>query len=90
MIAGLLAALAALLGGFLIQRSKTKSAEALLENQESLQQVATIQAKKEKNNASLKLEEERREDVKKRSEEQSNDTPTDAELLEYLNKKPSE
>lgn len=86
MVAAILGALAALLGALLIQRSKTKSAEALLENQESLQQIAKIQAEKEKNNANLQLEEQRREDVKKQSKEKIDDTPTVDELLEFLNR----
>jgi hypothetical protein len=83
----LLGAIVFLLGGFLFQRSKRKSAEALLENQESRQEVHNLEAQKDTNDASLQLEEQRREDIKKNAEHEENRPVLDSELLDFLNRK---
>jgi Flp pilus assembly protein TadB len=83
----LLAAIGLLLGGFFFQRSKRKSAEALLENQESKEQVQAIEAEKHKTDASLQLEEERREDIKENAENEKAKPVIDSDLLDFLNGK---
>lgn len=74
-----------LLGGFFFERSKAKSAEALTENDASKEQVQAIQADKDKANAGIQSEEEKRADIQKQAE--APQSSTDADLLDFLNKK---
>lgn len=85
-MSGIIAGIVALLGLLFFSNSRRKSAEALLENAKSKEEVNSIESDKQKNNASLQLEEERREDIKKNAEEKSNN-PSDSVVLDFLNGK---
>lgn len=86
MITYLIGAIAALLGGFLWQKSKRESAEALLTNADTKKEVQDLDAQKAKNNASLQLEEERRALEKEKSDEEKARDVVNDELLDFLNK----
>ena len=82
----LIGVIAVLLGGFIFERSRRQSAESLLTNADSKKEVQDIEANKEKNNASLQLEEDRRNMIKEKSDEEKTRDLLDADLLDFFNK----
>lgn len=84
----LIGLVALLVGGLLFKNSKLKSAESLLTNQKTKEEVQKIQAEQDKNNASLQLEEERRTQAEVTKNEKINQPVPDDELISYfLNRK---
>lgn len=83
----LLGAIALLVGGLLIERKKRQSAEALLENQKTKEQIQSIQKNVDVNNASIVVEEQKREDIKKASAEELAKVIAGSDLLKFLNRK---
>lgn len=77
---------AILVGWGLFQNKKRQSAEALLENQKVKEEVQKIEAEKQQNKADLKVEEQRREDVSKQTQEELNKRVSIDDILEFLNK----
>lgn len=82
----LIGVIAVLLGGFIFERNRRQSAESLLTNADSKKEVQDIEANKEKNNASLQLEEDRRNMIKEKSDEEKTRDLLDADLLDFFNK----
>lgn len=82
----IVAAFSALIGLFMWERGKRKTAESLNENLESKEKIQELQAKQDQNSASLTLEEGRREDVKKDANEEINKPVGDADIIDFFKK----
>jgi hypothetical protein len=80
----LIGLVAVLLGGLWFQTKKRQSAEALLSNTQTKEDVQKIQANIDKNNANLSVEEKKREEI---NAEKDNGPVIDSDILDYFNRK---
>lgn len=69
--------LALVTGAFLYERSRRKSAEAIADNKEVLDKLNEGDAEKAKNDGQLASEEEKREDIKRETEDRKSDDSDD-------------
>lgn len=86
-LVGLVGVLGAL---FLWERSKRRTSEALLENQETKEKLVEIDKTISKNEGTLEAEETKREEIKKDLEEEKNETKTNEELEKFFNRPKSD
>lgn len=86
----LLPILVAVLGaGWLFERSRRQSSEAVLKNQEELKKVDEIQKKKDKIDLNLELEFIKQSELAKKLEEVANEKTDDKSLVDFFNKSDS-
>lgn len=85
---GILAGLAALFAAlFFIERFRRKSAEGLLENVETKEKIVGIDKEINKNEAEIKTEETKREEIKKELNNELNKSSNEKDLEDFLNGK---
>jgi hypothetical protein len=68
------------------ERSQRRSAEALNDNAKTKEQVDNVQKEVVKNEAEIKVEEEKREELKKKLEDEKSKDPSKDEILDFFNK----
>lgn len=78
-IVGLVALLAAVLGGYFFQSSKRRDDEALLENQKAKESLNPVDQELSKNQGQLESEEQKRKDTE-------SEKPSTQDLLDFLNR----
>lgn len=77
--------LAILTGAFLYERSRRKSAEAIADNKEMLDEINKGDQQLSKNNGSLQSEEEKRNEIAKQADDRKSDTSES--LADFLKKR---
>jgi ABC-type Na+ efflux pump permease subunit len=77
----------ALLGMFVYERTKRKSAEALNDNQETLSKVNELDKELSKNEGLLAAEEEKRKDLKEGMENEKRSISAKDSILEFFNRR---
>lgn len=77
--------LAIVTGAFLVERSRRKSAEAVADNKEMLDELNKGDAKIAKNDGQLAAEEEKRNDIKKETDAAKRDDSSDP--ADYFNRR---